>query len=343
MTILNQLWDVFGSLNSSHISNYANAAIALLTAATAFYAALQIRLARDQQQDQSLFYLHQYLASQDFSDARLHVREKLAKLPYDKWEDADRAKANSVAASYDQAGILLNTRIIGPTRRATLLNSSWGESICDQYELLSAYLNDMRTPAKSGREYFAGFGKLYAETSAYKPCFLLISGGQTGVDQGALVAAAETNIKCAGWIPRNWATENSKAGKPEEIDSQLLRQLRPTESSDPDVRTALNVMWATHTIILYTGNPSYSDGTARAKELCVAWGKTYKEFSMDDPSAREQVVAFMNKNKSKRILLNVAGPRESSSPGIQKRTAEFLSEVLPVLAQLVPPPKKPSN
>jgi hypothetical protein len=36
----------------------------------------------------------------------------------------------------------------------------------------------------------------------------IISGGQTGVDQGALYGARECGIKTGGTAPRHWITEN---------------------------------------------------------------------------------------------------------------------------------------
>ena len=78
----------------------------------------------------------------------------------------------------------------------------------------------------------------------------IVSGGQTGVDQGALEAAVQLGLEFGGWAPYGWIAEKPLA---------WLRQFLGMSSA---------------------------------------------------------------------LVLNVAGPRESKSPGIQAKTKAFLSEVL---------------
>ncbi|MGP0094367.1 MAG: hypothetical protein ACLPKB_31145 [Xanthobacteraceae bacterium] len=110
---------------------------------------------------QSLIYLHQYLSQNDFSVARRAVRTILQKKPYCEWTEEDKLHANRVCASYDQAGILITGGIIDTRSAKVILKSSWGESICHQYEILATYLDDTQTPAGTGREFFRHFGDLY--------------------------------------------------------------------------------------------------------------------------------------------------------------------------------------
>lgn len=116
---------------------------------------------------QNLFYLHQYLAQDAFSVARQVVRTRLHAVSYDEWTDADKAAANKVCASYDQAGLLIGAGVLAKPTRKLFLSSSWGESVCDQYESLRPFLDDQQTPTRTGREFFAHFTALYTEASQY--------------------------------------------------------------------------------------------------------------------------------------------------------------------------------
>lgn len=310
------------------IGAYATAITALLTAAIALFAALQLRASRKQQFDQALFYFHQYLANTKFGDARWHMREKLSAKPWNAWTAEDRSTANVVAASYDQAAMLLDTGAITKSHKRRFLQSSWGESICDQYEILSAFLNQNQTPQKKGREFFIHFTNLYEEAGRYHPVFRVISGGQTGVDQGALAAAVKTGTPYGGWCPKGGATDRlpDQDGVPDVRDA--FPNMRETESDDPAIRTALNVMLGTHTLILHKGAPDFIDGTALTVQICQSMAKPLAIVSLDDPTARQKVLSLVG-NAKHRLVLNVAGPRESSTTGIQAETEAFLTKLLP--------------
>lgn len=116
---------------------------------------------------QSLIYLHQYLSQDDFSIARRAIRTDLYRKQYSDWTDEDKSFANRVCSSYDQAGIMITGGIIDYNTAKVLLKSSWGESICDQYEALKDYLDDKQTPTRTGREFFRHFGDLYEMTCPF--------------------------------------------------------------------------------------------------------------------------------------------------------------------------------
>jgi hypothetical protein len=111
--------------------------------------------------------MHQYLAQEVFSAARSRVRKQLVDRPYESWDPDDRAAANNVCASYDQAGLLLSAGILRRDTRHLFLGSSWGESICDQYETLHEFLADKQTPTRTGIEFFKHFAALYSEAAVY--------------------------------------------------------------------------------------------------------------------------------------------------------------------------------
>ena len=76
----------------------------------------------------------------------------------------------------------------------------------------------------------------------------LLSGGQTGVDRGALDAALEAGFPCGGWCPRGRRAEDGKIP-----DRYPLR-----EASSPRYvqRTRRNVRDADATLVLAWGEPS---------------------------------------------------------------------------------------
>jgi hypothetical protein len=47
------------------------------------------------------------------------------------------------------------------------MSSSWGESICDQFEALQDYLADKQTPTRTGAEFFKHFTALYDEAHVH--------------------------------------------------------------------------------------------------------------------------------------------------------------------------------
>ena len=150
----------------------------------------------------------------------------------------------------------------------------------------------------------------------------IISGGQTGADQGGLFAARVLAIPTGGTAPHGWLTE---AG-PEE---QLLRSFGLVECVQPgyDSRTKMNVLDADGTVLF----GSYaSGGSALTAKLAREAGKPL--FHVPFPALhdghdkkaefREWIVRFRIR------ILNVAGNRESQSPGLQVFARKFLVEAL---------------
>lgn len=150
-----------------HLSDYLSIAtiVAAISATIAVFALWrQIR----QQNLQSFYYIHQYLSLEEFRSARHLLRTKQhGKSISDLAEPEYRQAANAVCASYDQAGILITIGGIDRNSRELFLSSSWGESVCDHYEMLASYLDTKQTPQKSGREFFRHFTDLYKQACVY--------------------------------------------------------------------------------------------------------------------------------------------------------------------------------
>lgn len=144
----------------------------------------------------------------------------------------------------------------------------------------------------------------------------IISGGQTGVDRAALDTALELGLPVGGWCPKGRRAEDGP------IDKGY--PLQETESFYYPIRTERNVLDSDGTLILTRGKPK--GGTALTVKLARAHKKPYL---LVDLSAGEEVSPVRNWGKANRIkVLNVAGPRESETPGIYDRTVCFLKKVL---------------
>lgn len=151
-------------------------------------------------------------------------------------------------------------------------------------------------------------------TSPY-PVRRIVSGGQTGADQGGLEAGRELGIETGGSAPYNWMTETG----PQET---LLRSYGlvpgPFDPKTYPIRTRLNVLRSDGTVIF--GN-TWERGTALTIKLLQREGKPY----LVNPP-REIFLDWLVQNRIQ--TLNVAGNRESKNPGLQTRTKESLIQAL---------------
>jgi hypothetical protein len=144
----------------------------------------------------------------------------------------------------------------------------------------------------------------------------IISGGQTGVDRAALDVAMELGIPCGGWCP--------KGRKAEDGPIAARYPLQETGSQSYPVRTEKNVKDSDGTLIL-THGPA-TGGTAATIKFAKKYGKPFLviDLGLDgDPG----IVRKWSQTNRVRIL-NVAGPRESETPGIHDRAVEFLRRIL---------------
>lgn len=130
----------------------------------------------------------------------------------------------------------------------------------------------------------------------------IISGGQTGVDRGALDVAMESGVDCGGWCPSDGRAEDGPI--PEKYP------LKRVPYGGYSERTLHNVLDSDATLIIYFG--ALSAGTEETLLRCIQHGRPYqlidaREISSD--RAVELAVAFVNRNEVE--VLNVAGPRVS--------------------------------
>ena len=147
----------------------------------------------------------------------------------------------------------------------------------------------------------------------------IISGGQTGADQGALDGARSYGFPYGGAIPAGRKTEAGSL--PEKYCMVEL------SSHHYPVRTVKNVVDADGTLIVSNGSLSggslLTSKVARdRKKQCMHIDFDREEFS----SAVKKVIAWVSRNNIE--ILNVAGPRASSDPKIYDLTRRLISNLL---------------
>ena len=144
----------------------------------------------------------------------------------------------------------------------------------------------------------------------------IVSGGQTGVDRAALDVALDLSLPCGGWCPKGRRAEDGP------IPERYPLQETPTDAY-PE-RTEWNVRDSDATLILTRGKPDR--GTALTVKLARRLKKPCRIVDLATPDAAESIRAWLMSHHVG--TLNVAGPRESSQPGIHQEAESFLRSVL---------------
>ena len=146
----------------------------------------------------------------------------------------------------------------------------------------------------------------------------IISGGQTGVDRGAIDAALSLDWPCGGTCPKGRRDEHGTI--PEKYP------LKEAVSTRWDVRTRINVDDADATLILVQEEP-LGGGTRLTREYALQQGKPVRVEVA--PWNDVSTAAWVRSHAP--TVLNVAGPRESGAPGIGRAAERFISDVLRLL------------
>jgi hypothetical protein len=144
----------------------------------------------------------------------------------------------------------------------------------------------------------------------------IVSGGQTGVDRAALDVAIELNFPCGGWVPKGRRAEDGRI--PPDYP------LRETGGRGYSERTLLNVRDSDATLILTRGEPT--GGTALTIEYAYSLDRPHLIVDLDTASDPDEAKAWLVEHEA--CVLNVAGPRESSAPGIYDQAAAFMASLL---------------
>lgn len=151
----------------------------------------------------------------------------------------------------------------------------------------------------------------------------IVSGGQTGVDRAGLDVALAMGVPHGGWCPKGRRAEDGRIAD--------VYQLRESDARDYAVRTEQNVMDSDGTLILF--RDQVTGGTRLTRNLAVKHRRPQMRIDLQQADslsqieiARAEIFKWLKQHQIR--VLNIAGPRESSSPGIHQQALSFLSQVL---------------
>jgi hypothetical protein len=148
----------------------------------------------------------------------------------------------------------------------------------------------------------------------------IVSGGQTGADQGALAACVQMGFPYGGWVPKGRRTEKGKVPERYRLRQHWSRHYPP--------RTEKNVVDSDGTVIFTYGKP---DGGSL---LTIAFAKKHHKpclkVDLGQPHGMvvARVVRWLKRRCSDNAVLNVAGSRRSKAPGIHKAVKRVMMDVL---------------
>jgi len=138
------------------------------------------------------------------------------------------------------------------------------------------------------------------------PRIRIISGGQTGADRAALDAALAAGVECGGWCPEGRLAEDGPIAS-----SYPLAELA---GGGYRQRTLRNIEDSDGTAIFYFGRPT--GGTELTLAKCIRLHQPYKLIDAAEVDPRRASGMLRGFVAEHRVLtLNIAGPRESASPG----------------------------
>jgi hypothetical protein len=146
----------------------------------------------------------------------------------------------------------------------------------------------------------------------------IISGGQSGVDRAALDVALEMGMAVGGWCPKGRKAEDGRIA-----DKYPLQE---TVQEDYETRTRQNVRDSDATLILFRKN--YDEGTQLTEQTAEQMQKPVLsvDLELNEEDNLEKAVSWLKEQCPE--VLNVAGPRESNSPGIYLAAYGFLKKAL---------------
>ena len=147
----------------------------------------------------------------------------------------------------------------------------------------------------------------------------IVSGGQTGVDRAALDWALARGAECGGWCPKGRKAE----------DGPISRKypLIETPSADYVQRTEWNVRDTRGTVI-FSISLELAGGSKKTVEFAAKHSKPCLHLHARQSNAAQALRQFIAGNEI--LTLNVAGPRASEEPEVEKFVNSVLEEAFPV-------------
>ena len=149
---------------------------------------------------------------------------------------------------------------------------------------------------------------------------MICSGGQTGADRGALIAAAILGYEHGGWVPKGRLAEDGKVPR--------CYPMTEADTADYPTRTILNIECSNATAVFTYEDPA-TGGTKltlrkaqEAKKPVIHIVLQPKDTLEGNLLIAKRLRAWIDEVEPR--VLNVAGSRESKAPGLQTQVAEVM-------------------
>lgn len=145
----------------------------------------------------------------------------------------------------------------------------------------------------------------------------IVSGGQTGADRAGLDAAMKAGLPVGGYCPKGRLAEDGTI--PEHYP------LVEMAKGGYPARTERNVVESDGTVVFNIGK--LTGGTRLTVECARKHNKPHIVIQLDVAKPDVTILAeWIDKNNVQ--VLNVAGPRESKTPGVHRLTCKYLEDFL---------------
>jgi putative molybdenum carrier protein len=149
------------------------------------------------------------------------------------------------------------------------------------------------------------------------PVLKIVSGGQTGADRAALDWAMAHGMPHGGWCPRGRLAEDEHIADKYELNETPLAEYAE--------RTEWNVRDSDGTVIFSLAD-ELTGGSQATAHFARVHRKPWLHLSRKTKNPSAKLLAFIAQHKIK--VLNVAGPRASSEPGISKFVSQTLDQAI---------------
>ena len=156
----------------------------------------------------------------------------------------------------------------------------------------------------------------------------IVSGGQTGVDRGALDAALAMNFPCGGWCPEDRMADDGVI--PDRYPVEILHD------SGYRKRTKQNVIDSDGTAIIYFDYIFPKGGTELTLLECIKQNRPYLLIDANELSnkrAAERINLFVIEKQIS--VLNIAGPKAERLPKAHSYTQLTIELMLTNLNELL--------